>query len=84
MKVEQTFSLGSKPRFRSSSDPAAKLLLEYLTDPKRDSNFHREQVVKYLDSCQKRTSQPESAIEWFGLLVQRRADVDKAEISDIV
>jgi hypothetical protein len=66
---------------RSNSDPAAKLLLENLTDPKRDSSFHHEQVVKYMDSCQKRASQPEAAIEWFGLLVQRRAEVDKAEIS---
>ena len=73
------------PRFQaalqSSSDPAAKLLLEYLTDPKRDANAHRQQVTEYLNACQKRASQPEAAIEWFGLLAQRRAEVDQAEVS---
>jgi hypothetical protein len=72
-------------RFRAaldtSSDPAAKLLLENLTDPKRDANFHHQQVAAYLDACQKRASKPEAAIEWLSLLVQRRTEVDKAEIS---
>ena len=42
------------PRFqaalKTSTEPAAKVLLENLTDPKRDANFHRQQVRGYLDS----------------------------------
>jgi hypothetical protein len=73
------------PRFqaalKTSSEPAAKLLLENLTDPKRDAAFHRQQVRGYLEACQKRASEPEAAIEWFGLLTQRRAEVDQVELS---
>jgi hypothetical protein len=73
------------PRFqtalKTSADPAAKRLLENLTDPKRDATFHRQQVSGYLDACQKRASKPEAAIEWFGVLAQRRAAVDQAELS---
>jgi hypothetical protein len=65
----------------SSSQSAAKQLLDDLTDPKRDANFHRQQVATYLDACQKRASRPKAASEWFGLLVQRRAEVDRAELS---
>jgi hypothetical protein len=53
--------------FKSSSQPAAKQLLDNLTDPKRDANFHRQQVATY--ACQKRASKPEAANEGFGLLV---------------
>jgi len=66
---------------KTSSEPAAKLLLENLTDPKRDANFHRQQVAAYLDACQQRASKPEAAIEWYGLLAQRRAEIDRAEVS---
>jgi hypothetical protein len=66
---------------KGSAQPAAKQLLDNLTDPKRDANFYRQQVAAYLDACQKRASNPEAANEWFGLLVQRRAEVDRAELS---
>jgi hypothetical protein len=66
---------------KASTEPAAKLLLENLTDPKRDAQFHRQQVRGYLDACQKRASKPEAATEWFGLLTQRRAEVDGLELS---
>ena len=73
------------PRFqaalKTSADPAAKLLLDNLTDPKRDAQFHRQQVRGYLDACQKNASKPEATIEWFGLLAQRRAEVDQLELS---
>jgi hypothetical protein len=73
------------PRFqaalKTSADPAAKLLLDNLTDPERDAQFHRQQVRGYLDACQERASKPEAAIEWFGVLVQRRAEVDQLELS---
>jgi hypothetical protein len=73
------------PRFqaalRTSSDPSAKVLLENLTDPKRDAAFHRQQVQGYLDACQKRASTPEAAMEWFGVLAQRRAEVDQLDLS---
>jgi hypothetical protein len=66
---------------RASTDPAAKVLLENLTDPKRDAAFHRQQVRGYLDACQKRAPKPEASTEWLGLLVQRRAEIDKLEVS---
>jgi len=66
---------------KASAQPAAKQLLDNLTDPKRDANFHRQQVAAYLDACQTRASKPEAANEWFGVLVQRRAEVDRAELS---
>jgi hypothetical protein len=75
----------SLPRFqaklKASPEPAAEVLLENLTDPKRDANFHRQQVSAYLDACQKRESMPEAATEWFGLLTQRRGEVVKLEFS---
>jgi hypothetical protein len=65
----------------ASVEPAAKVLLENLTDPKRDAAFHKGQVQEYLAACQKRSSAPDTAIEWFGLLAQRREEVDRLEIS---
>jgi hypothetical protein len=66
---------------KTSPEPAAKQLLDNLTDPKRDAKFHRQQAADYLDACQKRATKPEAAIEWFGLLAQRRAEVDREELS---
>jgi hypothetical protein len=66
---------------KASAEPAAKQLLDNLTDPKRDAKFHRQQAVDYLNACQKRSAKPEAAIEWFGVLAQRRAKVDREEIS---
>jgi mono/diheme cytochrome c family protein len=74
-----------RPRFqaalKASAEPAAKLLLDNLTDPKRAANFHRQQVRDYLDACQKRASTPEAAIQWFGVLAHRRAEIDQLELS---
>jgi hypothetical protein len=70
-----------KAALKLSSDPAAKLLLENLTDPKRNVEFHRQQVGAYLDACQKRESTPEAANEWFDLLAHRRVEVDQEELS---
>jgi hypothetical protein len=73
------------PRFQAalttSAAPAAKQLLENLTDPKRDTHFHRQQVHGYLEACQQRASQPEAALQWFGVLAQRRAEIDQLELS---
>src|SRR5262249_29176511 len=66
---------------KSSTDPAAKALLANLTDPKRNAEFHHQQARAFLDACKKRASLPEAANEWFGLLVQRRAEIDQLELS---
>jgi hypothetical protein len=66
---------------KDNTQAAAKQLLDNLTDPKHDANFHRQQVAAYLEACQKRASKPEAATEWVSLLAQRRADVDRAELS---
>jgi hypothetical protein len=73
------------PRFqaalKTSAAPPAKQLLENLTDSKRDAPFHRHQVRGYLEACQERASKPEAALEWFGVLVQRRAEIDQLELA---
>jgi hypothetical protein len=66
---------------KASAEPAAKQLLDNLTDPKRDAKFHRQEAADYLAACQKRSAKQEAAIEWFGILAQRRAEVDLEEIS---
>ena len=66
---------------KASSKPAAKELLDNLTDPKRDATFHRQQVAAYLNACLNRASQPEAAGEWLDVLVQRRAAVETDELS---
>jgi len=66
---------------KASAEPAAKQLLDNLTDPKRDAKFHRQQASDYLAACQKRSPKQEAAIERFGVLAQRRAEVDLEEIS---
>jgi hypothetical protein len=66
---------------KASAEPTAKLLLDNLTDSKRDANFHRQEVREYLDACQNRASKPEAVIEWFGVLAQRREEIDKLEFS---
>jgi hypothetical protein len=78
VKSERTVT---EAALKGSAQPAAKQLLDNLRDPKRDANFYRQQVAAYLDACQKRASKPEAANEWFGLLVQRRAEVDRVELS---
>jgi hypothetical protein len=66
---------------KASPDPAAKALLANLTDPKRNAAFHRQQVSQYLGSCQTRAATPQAALDWFSVLAQRRAEVDRLEIS---
>ena len=41
----------------------------------------RQQVREYLDACQERAAAPEAASEWFGVLAQRRAEVDQLELA---
>jgi hypothetical protein len=67
---------------KSSPEPAAKEVLDNLTDPKRDAKFHRQQAADYLDACQKRSAMPDAALDWFGVLARRRAEVDREEISE--
>jgi hypothetical protein len=66
---------------KASAEPAAEQLLDNLTDPKRDAKFHRQQAADYLNACSKRAAKPEAAVDWFGVLVQRRAEVDREELS---
>jgi hypothetical protein len=66
---------------KASAQPAAKMLLANLTDPKRNGEFHRQQVRAFLDACNQRATRPEAVNEWFGLLVKRRAEIDKLEFS---
>jgi hypothetical protein len=75
------FRMRFEANLKASPASAAKELLDNLTDPTRDAKFHRLQVAEYLDACQKRAPKREAAIEWFRLLVQRRAEVDQQELS---
>jgi hypothetical protein len=79
--AETSFLSRFQAALRASTRPEAEELLENLTDAKRDAGFHRQRVRGYLEACQARASTPEAAIEWFGLLTQRRQEIDRLEFS---
>lgn len=64
-----------------TENPAAALLLDYLTDPEKDSSFQRAQAEQLLETCQERLQDEGAVVELFGLLAQRRAEVLASEIS---
>jgi hypothetical protein len=76
-----TFKTRLQAALTASPDPAAKALLANLTDPKRTAEFHRQLVKAYLDACAKRASTTTATNEWFGLLAQRRAEINGLELA---
>src|SRR4051812_23291372 len=43
--------------------------------------FHRQRAEAFLTSCQQRSSEPETVLNWVRLLAQRRTEVSTSEIS---
>jgi hypothetical protein len=76
-----TFKTRFQAALKASPEPAAKALLANLTDPKRNAEFHRQQAKAFLDACTKRAPTTIATNEWFGLLAQRRAEIDDLELS---
>jgi hypothetical protein len=81
LEAGSDFRTQFEANLKASPKAAAKQLLDNLTDPKRDAKFHHQQVAAYLDACQQKATKQEAALQWFGLLAQRRAEVDRQEIS---
>jgi hypothetical protein len=56
-------------------------LLDNLSDPARNADFHKKRAVAFLTSCQKRSADSDTVTDWLRLLAQRRAEVSTSEIS---
>jgi hypothetical protein len=72
-------------RFRSalrgSSGPDAVELLDNLSNPARNADFHKKQALAFLTKCQQRSADSDPVLDWLRLLAQRRAEVSTSEIS---
>jgi hypothetical protein len=66
---------------RGASVPGAAELLGNLTDPARNAAFHEKQTVAFLANCQTRAADPNTVLDWFRLLAQRRTETRVSEIS---
>jgi hypothetical protein len=65
----------------ANSNPAAQELLNNLTDPARDSEFHEAQAKQFLNQCQNNFQSNDAVIKLYRLLAQRRAEAFASEIS---
>jgi hypothetical protein len=66
---------------QTPQDPAAKQLLENLTDPARTVEFHRKAALAYLDAVSKARSEPSAIGDWLRIASQRRLEIARAETS---
>jgi len=66
---------------RGASVPGAVELLDNLSDPARDVDFHKKQALAFLASCQQSSADGDTVLGWLRLLAQRRAEVSTSEIS---
>jgi len=62
-------------------NPAARELLNNLTDPSREYISHQRRASRFLDQCQKNLREKSAVIEMYKLLAQRRAEAFASEIS---
>jgi hypothetical protein len=62
-------------------DRAAALLLDFMTDPEKNAQFHQDQAKQLLATCQERLQDEESVSALYGLLAQKRMEVFASEIS---
>jgi hypothetical protein len=56
-------------------------LLDNLSDPARNVDFHKKQALALLANCQQRSAESDTVLDWLRLLAQRRAEVSTSEIS---
>jgi len=66
---------------RGASAPGAVELLDNLSDPARNVDFHKKQAIAFLANCQQRSAESDTVLDWLRLLAQRRAEVSTSEIS---
>jgi hypothetical protein len=66
---------------RGASAPGAVELLDNLSDPARNADFHKKQALAFLANCQQRSADSDTVLDWLRLLAQRRAEVSTSEIS---
>ncbi len=79
---QETFMAGLEAA--SDENPAAEVLLDFLTEPDKNMQFHQAQAQQLLATCQEQLQGEEAAesvAALFGLLAQRRAEVGASEIS---
>jgi hypothetical protein len=61
--------------------PVLSEALANLTDPTRNSTFHRARAQRFLQNCAQRAQAATHVSHWVQLLAQRRAEVRASEIS---
>jgi hypothetical protein len=66
---------------RAPQDPAAKQLLENLTNQARSADFHRKAALAYREAVAQASTEPRAIVEWLKLAAQRRLEIAKAETS---
>jgi hypothetical protein len=64
-----------------SDDPAAKQLVENLTDLHRTPEFYQNKSEKFIKQCKLKASNEKNVEKLFQLLTQRRAEIFASEIS---
>lgn len=70
-----------KYRLAQSSDPAAKILLQNMSDKYKTPHYYQKRGKKYLTACQKNLAVKNNVINAYYLLIQRRNDIKYNEIS---
>jgi hypothetical protein len=76
---QETFTVALEAA--SDENPAAEVLLDFLTDPNKNMEFHQTQAQQLLATCQEQLQDQESVAELVGLLAQKREEVFVSEIS---
>jgi hypothetical protein len=56
-------------------------LLDNLSDPARNADFHKNQALAFLANCEQRSADSDAVLDWLRLLAQRRIEVSTSEIS---
>lgn len=78
-KWKETFRVALKTA--ANGNPAAQELLDNLTDPARNGQFHGAQATQFLNQCQNSLQSKDALVKLFQLLAQRRAEAFASEIS---
>ena len=76
---KETFQAALKAN--AKTNPAAQELLNNLTDPTRNAQFHQARGTRLLTQCQNRLQTKDSVISLSRLLAQRRSEAFASEIS---
>jgi hypothetical protein len=66
---------------QTPQDPAARQLLENLTDPARNAEFHRKEALAYLENVSQASLDFRTLVDWLKIASQRRLEIAKAETS---